>query len=95
MLQVRKRRKKPQPRGVRPATTFGKFLGWCVHGYTALGLVAAGLIAAGTMYFLLFQRRRTGILAEHAAEQLVEPESILDDNSALSTRWIGQLAPGE
>ena len=45
MLQVRKRRKKPQPRGVRPATTFGKFLGWCVHGYTALGLVAAGLIA--------------------------------------------------
>jgi phosphatidylcholine synthase len=45
MLQVRKRRIKPQPRGVRPPTTFGKFLGWCVHGYTALGLVAAGLIA--------------------------------------------------
>lgn len=44
-LQVRKRRKKPQPRGVRPPSTFGKFLGWCVHGYTALGLVAAGLIA--------------------------------------------------
>jgi phosphatidylcholine synthase len=45
MLQVRKRRKKPQPRGVRPPTTFEKFLGWCVHCYTALGLVAAGLIA--------------------------------------------------
>jgi phosphatidylcholine synthase len=45
MLQVRKRRKKPQPRGVRPPPTFGKFLGWCVHGYTALGLVAAGMIA--------------------------------------------------
>ena len=45
MLQVRKRRRKPQPRGMRPPTTFGKFLGWCVHGYTALGLVAAGLIA--------------------------------------------------
>jgi phosphatidylcholine synthase len=45
MLQVRKRRKKPQPRGVRPPTTFGKFLGWCVHAYTALGLVAAGVIA--------------------------------------------------
>jgi phosphatidylcholine synthase len=44
MLQVRKRRKKPQPRGVRPPTPFEKFLGWCVHGYTALGLVAAGLI---------------------------------------------------
>ena len=38
MLQVRKRRKKPQPRGLRPPTTFEKFLGWCVHGYTALGL---------------------------------------------------------
>jgi urea carboxylase system permease len=58
-------------------------------------LATLGLIAAGTIYFLLFQRRRTGILAEHAAEQLVESESILDDNSALSTRWIGQLAPGE
>jgi phosphatidylcholine synthase len=45
MLQVRKRRKKPQPRGVRPPATFDKVLGWCVHGYTALGLVAAGLIA--------------------------------------------------
>ena len=45
MLQVRKRRKKPQPRGARPPATFEKFLGWCVHGYTALGLVAAGLIA--------------------------------------------------
>ena len=45
MLQVRKRRKKPQPRGIRPPSTFGKFLGWCVHGYTALGLVAAGVIA--------------------------------------------------
>jgi phosphatidylcholine synthase len=45
MLQVRKRRKKPQPRGARPPSTFEKTLGWCVHGYTALGLVAAGLIA--------------------------------------------------
>lgn len=45
MLQVRKRRKKPQPRGVRPPTAVEKFLGWCVHGYTALGLVAAGMIA--------------------------------------------------
>src|SRR5271168_936609 len=45
MLQVRKRRKKPQPRGARPPSTFEKALGWAVHAYTALGLVAAGLIA--------------------------------------------------
>ena len=44
-LQVRKRRKTPHPRGSRPPSSFRAFLGWCVHGYTALGLVAAGLIA--------------------------------------------------
>jgi urea carboxylase system permease len=54
-----------------------------------------GLIVAGTLYFLLFQRRRTGILAEHAAEQFEDSESNLGDESALGTRWIGQLAPGE
>jgi hypothetical protein len=58
-------------------------------------LATLGLIAAGTMYYLLFQRRRTGILAEHTAELVVESESILADNSALGTRWIGRFAPGE
>jgi phosphatidylcholine synthase len=45
-LQVRKRHKPvhvPRPR--RPAPALERFLGWCVHTYTALGLVAAGLIA--------------------------------------------------
>lgn len=45
MLQVRQRRKKPQPRLPRPPAPWDKFLGWCVHAYTALGLVAAGMIA--------------------------------------------------
>jgi phosphatidylcholine synthase len=45
MLQVRTRRRKPQPRVARPPAPIDKFLGWCVHAYTALGLVAAGLIA--------------------------------------------------
>jgi phosphatidylcholine synthase len=44
-LQVRKRQKAAHPRPVRPAGPFERFLGWCVHGYTALGMVAAGLIA--------------------------------------------------
>ena len=44
-LQVRKRQKSAHPRPARPAGPFERFLGWCVHGYTALGLVAAGLIA--------------------------------------------------
>jgi phosphatidylcholine synthase len=44
-LQIRKRQKPAHPRAARPAGPFQRFLGWCVHGYTALGLVAAGLIA--------------------------------------------------
>jgi phosphatidylcholine synthase len=44
-FQVERRRKPSQPRGARPPSAFEQFLGWCVHGYTALGLVAAGVIA--------------------------------------------------
>jgi phosphatidylcholine synthase len=44
-LQVRRQRKTAQPRDVRPPGVLERFLGWCVHGYTGLGLVAAGLIA--------------------------------------------------
>ena len=44
-LQVRKRQKPAHPGRLGPAGPFERFLGWCVHGYTALGLVAAGLIA--------------------------------------------------
>jgi phosphatidylcholine synthase len=35
-----------RPREERVPGGFEQFLGWCVHGYTALGLVAAALIAA-------------------------------------------------
>jgi phosphatidylcholine synthase len=44
-LQVRKKRKPPPSRERRPPGAFDRFVGWCVHGYTALGMVAAGLIA--------------------------------------------------
>src|SRR3982750_1761683 len=45
-LQVRRRRKAVSPpRERRAPGSLERFLGWCVHGYTALGLVAAGLIA--------------------------------------------------
>jgi phosphatidylcholine synthase len=44
-LQVRKRQKSAHPRPARPAGAVERFLGWCVHAYTALGLIAAGLIA--------------------------------------------------
>jgi urea carboxylase system permease len=66
--------------------------GW---GRFAAVFATLGVIVAGTLYFLLFQRRRTGILEEHAAEPFVDSESILADDSALGARWIGHLAPGE
>jgi phosphatidylcholine synthase len=45
-LQVRRRRRSAKPaRERRVPGALQRFLGWCVHGYTALGLVAAGIIA--------------------------------------------------
>src|SRR5437763_7531592 len=45
-LQVRRRRKAASPpRERRPPGSLQRLLGWCVHGYTALGLLAAGMIA--------------------------------------------------
>src|SRR5438045_3666244 len=45
-LQVRRRRKAASPpRERRAPGSLQRLLGWCVHGYTALGLVAAGTIA--------------------------------------------------
>jgi phosphatidylcholine synthase len=44
-LKVRKRRKTSHPRAQRLPGTVQRFLGWFVHGYTALGLVAAAMIA--------------------------------------------------
>jgi urea carboxylase system permease len=71
-----------------------------IYGSGGAGRFAAlfatlGLIVAGTLYFLLFQRRRTGILAEHAALAFGEPGSVDADESAMDPRWIGQFAPGE
>jgi phosphatidylcholine synthase len=44
-MKLSRPRKPPRPREVGPPRALDRFLGWCVHGYTALGLVAAGLIA--------------------------------------------------
>ncbi len=79
-------------------------IGWPrpeVYGESAWGRFAAvlatcGLVVAGAIYFLLFQRKRTGILSEHAAEDILEERrSVANDNPPIESRWIGQLAPGE
>jgi hypothetical protein len=54
------------------------------------------LVVAGTLYFLLFPRKRTGILSEHAAEDILEEcGSVATNSPPIDSRWIGQLAPGE
>ena len=42
---MKKRKKVRVPREQRAPDALRRFLGWCVHGYTALGMVAAGMIA--------------------------------------------------
>jgi phosphatidylcholine synthase len=49
-LKDKKRRPVAQPRSPRPPGWLERFLGWCVHGYTALGLVASGLIAISIVH---------------------------------------------
>jgi phosphatidylcholine synthase len=44
-LVAPRRRKPRQPRERRPPGPVERFLGWCVHAYTASGLLAAGVIA--------------------------------------------------
>ncbi len=44
-LKKRRRRKSSPPSEARAPGLVRQFLGWCVHGYTALGLVSAALIA--------------------------------------------------
>lgn len=44
-LKKRRRRKSSTSTAARAPGLFAQFLGWCVHGYTALGLVAAAAIA--------------------------------------------------
>ncbi len=64
-------------------------------GRHAAPLATLGLIALGALYFLLFQRKRTGVLSEHAAEAILEVESGATDVPRIDSRWIGQLAPGD
>ncbi|MGO9600204.1 MAG: CDP-alcohol phosphatidyltransferase family protein [Isosphaeraceae bacterium] len=45
-IQEADREHLPSPaRGIETPSRWQRFLGWCVHGYTALGLVAAALMA--------------------------------------------------
>jgi hypothetical protein len=61
----------------------------------AAPLATLALVLVGSVYFLLFQRGRTGILSEHAADDIIEYRAVASDDPPIEGRWIGQLAPGE
>ena len=54
-----------------------------------------GLLVAGLLYYVLVQRRRTGILAEHGRGRSARGESDRGRSRRSKARWIGQLAAGE
>jgi amino acid transporter len=78
-------------------------IGWPraeIHGADPWRRFAAPLatllvVLAGTIYYWFFQRKRRGILAEHAAESVPERMPLSAHASAIEASWIHQLAPGE
>ncbi len=78
-------------------------IGWPrleIYGSSAWGRFAAPLstiavMVSGGLYCRLFQRKKAGILAKHAAEEILDPESIESKNPSIEPYWIGQLAARE
>jgi hypothetical protein len=61
----------------------------------AAPLATLGLLVSGIVYFLLFQGRRSGTLAEHAFGVILEPKSTAPGDPPVERRWIGRLARGD
>jgi len=59
-------------------------------GRFAAPLATLVLIGSGMFYYLLFQRKNTGILAEHMAEQVLDSPSLDSTNPAFESFLIGQ-----
>jgi urea carboxylase system permease len=78
-------------------------IGWPrleVYGSSAWGRYAAPLatltlVLSGSFYYQWFQQKKSGILAKHVAEEILDPGTIKSKNSSIETYWIGQLAAGE
>jgi amino acid transporter len=62
--------------------------------YSAV-IATAVLLGLGLCYYLTVQRRRTGILSEHAAPSLLGEGSLNLDVLANSNGLVSQLAPGD
>jgi len=53
------------------------------------------LIASGSFYFLLLQRKRSGVLLEHVAEKVLDLRPVDSTNRPIETGWNVQLATGD
>jgi len=53
------------------------------------------LIASGSFYFLLLQRKRSGVLLEHVAERVLELRPADSTNRPIEATWNVQLAAGD
>ena len=73
----------------------GESYGTDPWGRFAALLSTGFLFGLGGLYYLVFQRRRTGILPDHAAEEIPDAGPMDLDVLAGPGGLIGQFAPGE
>jgi urea carboxylase system permease len=64
-------------------------------GRFASPLATLSLIAAGAAYYVLYQRKRSGIVPVHAAGEELDQMAVELKNPGVEYRWIGRHAPGE
>jgi urea carboxylase system permease len=64
-------------------------------GRFAALLTTLALIGAGTGYYLLYQRRHTGIVPRHLAGESLDGPCLESNNPTIESHWIGRLAPGD
>jgi urea carboxylase system permease len=64
-------------------------------GRFAAPLATLSLIAGGFAYYACYQRKRSGIVAVHAAAEMLDLRAVESQNSTVEDGWIGWHAPGE
>jgi urea carboxylase system permease len=64
-------------------------------GRFAAPLATLSLIVAGSAYYVLYQRKRSGILPVHAAAEILDLPALEPQNSTVENGWIDWHAPGE
>jgi len=64
-------------------------------GRYAAPLATLILIASGTIYFLLLQRKRSGVLEEHSAENVLDSPPVDTTDRSIEMGWNIHLATGD